>query len=108
VRASFVIANEDQPPIQLRDGRVFPDRADHPWAFNGDWAAFQLICEAKRIGLVSMFDPMMAVHALNVEPLPPATQLQQPGGSTGDERGDVPAGARAAGDSLGEGRDGLG
>lgn len=35
-----------------------------------DAAAFQLACEAKRIDLAFLFDPMMAVHTSNVEPLP--------------------------------------
>jgi len=43
---------------------------ERPWAFDGDGAAFQLTCEAKRIDLAFLFDPMMAVHASNVEPLP--------------------------------------
>jgi superfamily II DNA or RNA helicase len=43
---------------------------DRPWAFDGDAAAFQLACEAKRIDLAFLFDPMMAVHTSNVEPLP--------------------------------------
>ncbi len=41
-----------------------------PWSFDGDGAAFQLTCEAKRIDLAFLFDPMMAVHTSNVEPLP--------------------------------------
>jgi superfamily II DNA or RNA helicase len=41
-----------------------------PWAFDGDPAAFQLACEAKRIDLAFLFDPMMAVHTSNVDPLP--------------------------------------
>src|SRR6185437_7875137 len=38
--------------------------------FEGDGAAFQLTAEAKRIDLAFLFDPMMAVHTSNVEPLP--------------------------------------
>ncbi|MBB1076169.1 hypothetical protein HUU62_17330 [Rhodoferax sp. 4810] len=34
-------------------------------AFNGDAAIFQLACEAKRISLAFLFDPMMAVHISN-------------------------------------------
>ena len=30
----------------------------------------RLTCEAKRIDLAFLFDPMMAVHTSNVEPLP--------------------------------------
>ena len=41
-----------------------------PWSFDGDAAAFQLTAEAKRIDLAYLFDPMMAVHTSNVEPLP--------------------------------------
>ena len=44
--------------------------AERPFAFDGDGAAFQLACEAKRIDLAFLFDPMMAVHTSNVEPLP--------------------------------------
>ena len=40
------------------------------FSFDGDGAAFQLTCEAKRIDLAFLFDPMMAVHTSNVEPLP--------------------------------------
>ena len=43
---------------------------ERPWAFDGDAAAFQLACEAKRIDLAFLFDPMMAVHTSNVMPLP--------------------------------------
>ena len=43
---------------------------ERPWAFDGDAAAFQLACEAKRIDLAFLFDPMMAVHTSNVDPLP--------------------------------------
>jgi superfamily II DNA or RNA helicase len=41
-----------------------------PWSFDGEGSAFQLACEAKRIDLSFLFDPMMAVHTSNVEPLP--------------------------------------
>jgi hypothetical protein len=41
---------------------------DRPFSFDGDGAAFQLACEAKRIDLAFLFDPMMAVHTSNVEP----------------------------------------
>ncbi len=43
---------------------------ERPWSFDGDGAAFQLTCEARRIDLAFLFDPMMAVHTSNVEPLP--------------------------------------
>src|SRR3954464_9591371 len=43
---------------------------ERPWSFDGDGAAFTLTCEAKRIDLAFLFDPMMAVHTSNVEALP--------------------------------------
>ena len=43
---------------------------ERPFSFDGDGAAFKLTCEAKRIDLAFLFDPMMAVHTSNVEPLP--------------------------------------
>jgi len=43
---------------------------ERPWSFDGEAADFQLACEAKRIDLAFLFDPMMAVHTSNVEPLP--------------------------------------
>ena len=47
-----------------------PASDECPFAFDGDPAAFQLACEAKRIDLAFLFDPMMAVHTSNVDPLP--------------------------------------
>ncbi|MDR7037964.1 SNF2 family DNA or RNA helicase [Methylobacterium sp. BE186] len=44
--------------------------AERPFSFDGDGTAFQLACEAKRIDLAFLFDPMMAVHTSNVQPLP--------------------------------------
>ncbi|MEY3011527.1 MAG: hypothetical protein RIT45_262, partial [Pseudomonadota bacterium] len=41
-----------------------------PWSLDGDGEAFKLTAEAKRIDLAFLFDPMMAVHTSNVEPLP--------------------------------------
>jgi len=49
---------------------IAPAAAERPWSFDGDPAAFQLACEAKRIDLAFLFDPMMAVHTSNVDPLP--------------------------------------
>ncbi|MGB7510294.1 MAG: helicase-related protein, partial [Pelodictyon phaeoclathratiforme] len=44
--------------------------SERPWSFDGDGEAFKLTVEAKRIDLAFLFDPMMAVHTSNVEPLP--------------------------------------
>jgi superfamily II DNA or RNA helicase len=49
---------------------IAPATTERPWAFDGDADAFQLACEAKRIDLAFLFDPMMAVHTSNVDPLP--------------------------------------
>ena len=44
--------------------------AGRPWAFDAPGEAFKLGLEAYRIHLAHLFDPMMAVHTSNVEPLP--------------------------------------
>ena len=41
-----------------------------PWAFDAPGEEFKLAAEAYRIDLAYLFDPMMAVHTSNVEPLP--------------------------------------
>ena len=41
-----------------------------PWSFTGDGALFRLVSEAQRIRLAHLFDPVLAVHASDVEPLP--------------------------------------
>ncbi|PWQ96580.1 helicase-related protein [Leucothrix pacifica] len=41
-----------------------------PWAFDAPGAEFKLGIEAYRVSQASLFDPMMAVHTSNVEPLP--------------------------------------
>lgn len=40
------------------------------WSFNANGADFKLAAEALRIELAHLFDPMMAIHTSNVEPLP--------------------------------------
>ena len=44
--------------------------SESPWSFDGDGESFKLAVEAKRIDLAFLFDPMMAVHTSNIEPLP--------------------------------------
>lgn len=44
--------------------------AGRPWAFDAPGEEFKLAAEAWRINLAHLFDPMMAVHTSNVEPLP--------------------------------------
>jgi superfamily II DNA or RNA helicase len=58
-----LLGRADEPTIKVAT-------VDRPWSFDGDGAAFQLAVEAKRIDLAFLFDPMMAVHTSNVEPLP--------------------------------------
>lgn len=41
-----------------------------PWSFDADGALFRLVSEAQRIRLAHLFDPVLAVHTSNVEPLP--------------------------------------
>lgn len=62
----------------LRDRMIFRSdeaslslaEAGRPWAFDAPGDAFKLVTEAYRINLAHLFDPMMAVHTSNVEPLP--------------------------------------
>jgi len=58
-----LLTRADEDSIQIAT-------ATRPWSFDGDGAAFQLTAEAKRIDLAFLFDPMMAVHTSNVDPLP--------------------------------------
>ncbi len=44
--------------------------AGRPWSFDGDGALFRLVSEAHRIRLAHLFDPLLAVHASLVDPLP--------------------------------------
>ncbi len=53
-----------------REDSIAVATAESPWSFDGDGEAFKLAVEAKRIDLAFLFDPMMAVHTSNVEPLP--------------------------------------
>ena len=50
------------------ESSIAPATVERPFSFDGDGAAFQLTCEAKRIDLAFLFDPMMAVHSSNVDP----------------------------------------
>ncbi|MBU1430541.1 DUF3883 domain-containing protein [Myxococcota bacterium] len=49
---------------------VYLATTNRPWSFEGDGATLKRVIEAKRIELAYLFDPMMAIHAANVEPLP--------------------------------------
>jgi SNF2 family DNA or RNA helicase len=41
-----------------------------PWSFDGDGSLFRLVAEAYRIRLAHLFDPLLAVHTSQIEPLP--------------------------------------
>ena len=58
-----LLVRADEPSIAVAT-------AERPFSFDGDGEAFKLTVEAKRIDLAFLFDPMMAVHTSNVEPLP--------------------------------------
>jgi superfamily II DNA or RNA helicase len=58
-----LLARDDEASVEIAT-------VERPFAFDGNGASFQLACEAKRIDLAFLFDPMMAVHSSNVEPLP--------------------------------------
>ena len=40
------------------------------WSFDGDGRLFRLVSEARRIQLAHLFDPLLAIHTSDVEPLP--------------------------------------
>ena len=41
-----------------------------PWSFDGDGSDYRLVCEANRIRLAHLFDPVLAVHTSLVDALP--------------------------------------
>ncbi len=61
--ANELLYRHDEPRLEIVElGR--------PWSFDGDGALFRLVSEAQRIRLAHLFDPVLAVHTSNVEPLP--------------------------------------
>lgn len=61
--AERMLFRTDEPNLYLaEDGRH--------WAFDAPGDDFKLVAEAYRINLAYLFDPMMAVHTSNVDPLP--------------------------------------
>ena len=61
--ANELLYRHDEPRLELVEkGR--------PWSFDGDGALFRLVSEANRIRLAHLFDPVLAVHTSDVEPLP--------------------------------------
>jgi SNF2 family DNA or RNA helicase len=61
--ANELIYRENESQIEIiEQGR--------PWSFDGDGTLFRLAAEANRIRLAHLFDPVLAVHTSQVEPLP--------------------------------------
>ncbi len=66
------------PDNSLRERMLFRSDEDalklaskgRAWSMDADAEAFRLAAEAHRIHLAHLFDPLMAVHTSNVEPLP--------------------------------------
>ncbi len=52
------------------ESALHPAVAARPWSFTAGGEAFRLAAEALRIRFAHLFDPMMAVHTSDVEPLP--------------------------------------
>jgi len=61
--AQELLYRHDEPRLEVvEQGR--------PWSFDGDGGLFRLVSEANRIRLAHLFDPVLAVHTSDVEPLP--------------------------------------
>lgn len=61
--ANELLYRHDEPRIEVvEEGR--------PWSFDGDGALFRLVSEAHRIRLAHLFDPLLAVHTSQIDPLP--------------------------------------
>jgi SNF2 family DNA or RNA helicase len=58
-----LIYRGNEPALQLEE-------AGRTWSFDGDGKLFRLASEALRIHLAHLFDPYLAVHTSNLEPLP--------------------------------------
>lgn len=61
---------DEQTVFRADEHRLSLATVGRAWAFDADGASFKLALEAYRISLAHLFDPMMAVHTSNVEPLP--------------------------------------
>lgn len=60
----------EQMLFRSDEARLGLAQAGRPWAFDAPGEDFKLGLEAYRISQAALFDPMMAVHTSNVEPLP--------------------------------------
>lgn len=60
----------EQMLFRSDEARLSLAKVGRPWSFDAPGAEFKLGLEAYRISQAALFDPMMAVHVSNVEPLP--------------------------------------
>ncbi|MBX3631060.1 MAG: DUF3883 domain-containing protein [Nitrosomonas sp.] len=60
----------EQMLFRSDEARLESAQVGRPWALDAPGADFKLSLEAYRISQAALFDPMMAVHTSNVEPLP--------------------------------------
>ena len=61
--ANQLLYRHDEPRLEIA-------ATGRPWSFDGDGTLFRLVSEAQRIRLAHLFDPLLAVHTSDVEPLP--------------------------------------
>jgi superfamily II DNA or RNA helicase len=70
----FYVDQEGKPGTQSLfrsdELRLEVAKFGRPWSFDAPGQEFKLGLEAYRINLAHLFDPMMAVHTSNVDPLP--------------------------------------
>jgi superfamily II DNA or RNA helicase len=52
------------------EDRLAIEEPGYAWAFDADGKLFRLVSEALRIRLAYLFDPYLAIHTSNLEPLP--------------------------------------
>ena len=66
------ISGKDNSELLFRDREIDLEvtEAGTPWAFDSDGELFRMASEAYRIRMAYLFDPWMAVHLSQVEPLP--------------------------------------
>lgn len=68
----YLLTRPDEPLIAI---------AHRPGSFEADAVCFELACEAKRVDLALLLDPMMAVHTASVDPLPNQITAEFPHGA---------------------------
>lgn len=83
VAATWLSASSVELTYKTTDGRLDSEllyrnsessleivTASLPWSFDGDGENFRLVSEAYRIRLAHLFDPRLAVHTSQIDPLP--------------------------------------